>query len=116
MLLVRQRRALAGGADRHQAIGALGDLPVDQAAKGLFVERAILNGVTSAVNEPRKLVLAVMIRSSESSRRQGRPPQLISGTRLAMKAPAIASACPVFAAVAVNGHVVVRLVFVNNIK
>jgi len=41
VLLVRQRGALAGGADRHQAIGALGDLPVDQAAEGLLVERAV---------------------------------------------------------------------------
>ena len=41
VLLVRQRRALAGGADRDEAIGALGDLPVDQAAESLLVERAV---------------------------------------------------------------------------
>ena len=55
-----ERRALAGGADRHEAVGALGDLPVDEVAERLFVEPPFLNGVTSAVKEPRKLVLAAM--------------------------------------------------------
>ena len=38
VLLVRQRRAFAGGADRNQPIGALGDLPVDQGAEGFLID------------------------------------------------------------------------------
>ena len=41
VLVMRQRRALAGGADRHQAVGALADLPVHQVAECLLVERAV---------------------------------------------------------------------------
>ncbi len=37
-----QGRAFAGRADGHQAVGALGDLPVHQAAEGRLVERAVL--------------------------------------------------------------------------
>ena len=44
VLVVAQGRALAGGADRHQAIGSLGDLPLDQIAKGLLIQRAVLEG------------------------------------------------------------------------
>jgi hypothetical protein len=42
MLRVRQSRALAGGADRNKAAGSLGNLPIDQLAKGLFVEGPVL--------------------------------------------------------------------------
>src|SRR6266481_758298 len=42
VLIVVHRRAFPGGADRHQAVGALGDLPAHQAPKGRFVERAVL--------------------------------------------------------------------------
>ena len=42
MLVVRQRRAFAGGADRHQAVGALGDLPVDQVAERFLVDGTVL--------------------------------------------------------------------------
>src|SRR5262249_49975509 len=41
MFLVRQRWALAGGADRNQAIGPFGNLPVHQTAKGFLVQRAV---------------------------------------------------------------------------
>ena len=42
VLVMTERGALAGGADRHQPVGALGDLPVHQVAECLFVERAVL--------------------------------------------------------------------------
>ena len=42
VLLVGQRRAFARGADRNQAVGALGDLPVHQFAERLLVHRAVL--------------------------------------------------------------------------
>ena len=42
MLLVGQRRAFARGADRNEAVGAFGDLPVHQVAEGFFVHGAIL--------------------------------------------------------------------------
>ena len=38
VLVVRERRALAGGSDRHQSVGALGDLPFDNVAERLFVD------------------------------------------------------------------------------
>ncbi len=44
VLLVRERRALAGGAHRNQPIGALGDLPIDQVAERLLVQRAVAEG------------------------------------------------------------------------
>ncbi len=37
-----QGRALAGGADRHDAVRPLADLPVDEVAERLLVERAVL--------------------------------------------------------------------------
>src|SRR6266851_5397376 len=42
VLVVIHGGAFAGSADRDQAVGALGDLPVHQSAKGRFVERAVL--------------------------------------------------------------------------
>ena len=42
VLVVGERRAFAGGADRHQAVGALGDLPIDQLTEGFLVDRAVL--------------------------------------------------------------------------
>ena len=42
VLVMRQRRALARGADRNQAIGSFGDLPIDQIAEGFFVDRPVL--------------------------------------------------------------------------
>ncbi len=60
VLLVRERRALARGADRDEAVGALGDLPLHQVTECLLVDRPVLNGVTSVVNDPRTLVLAAM--------------------------------------------------------
>ena len=39
---MRQRRRLARRADRHQALGAFGDLPVDERAKGFLVEPPVL--------------------------------------------------------------------------
>ena len=83
VLVVRQRRALAGGADRNQAIGSLGDLPIDQIAEGFFVDDPFLNGVTSAVNEPRNVVLAAMIRSlarSPADAGMNRPSSIIIGS------------------------------------
>ena len=44
VFLVRERRAFSGGADRHEAIGSFGDLPIDQTAKSLLVERAVAEG------------------------------------------------------------------------
>src|SRR5262249_10937970 len=41
VLLVRQRRAFARGADRNQAVGALGDLPVHQLAERFFVDPGV---------------------------------------------------------------------------
>src|SRR5262245_56714190 len=38
---MRESRALAGGSNRNQAVGAFGDLPVHNVAEGLFVERAV---------------------------------------------------------------------------
>src|SRR5438105_4037751 len=38
---VRQSWAFAGGSDRNQTLGALGDLPVHNVAEGLFIERAV---------------------------------------------------------------------------
>src|SRR6185437_8660772 len=40
VLVVAHRRAFAGGADRNQTMGSLGDLPVHQRAEGRLVERA----------------------------------------------------------------------------
>ena len=42
VLLVGQRRAFAGGADRNQPIGALGDLPIDQVAERFLIDGAVL--------------------------------------------------------------------------
>src|SRR6185437_6657359 len=42
VLGVAQRRALAGGAGRHQAMRAGADLPIDQGAKGRLVEFPVL--------------------------------------------------------------------------
>src|SRR5262249_55165738 len=42
VLGMRQRRALAGGADRDESIGALGDLPFDQIAERALVDRIAL--------------------------------------------------------------------------
>ena len=42
VLVMAHGRAFAGGADRHQAVGALGDLPAHQRAKGRLIERAVL--------------------------------------------------------------------------
>ncbi|OWK20457.1 hypothetical protein AJ88_28990 [Mesorhizobium amorphae CCBAU 01583] len=53
MLVMRQRRRLAGGADGNQPGCAFGELPFDERAKGFLVETpALFNGVTSAVSEP----------------------------------------------------------------
>ena len=40
VLVVAERRALAGGADRHQTDQALGDLPLDQPLVGLVIDLA----------------------------------------------------------------------------
>ncbi len=63
VLVMGERRAFARGSDRDQAIGALPDLPFHQRAECASSSEPFLNGVTSAVNDPRKLVLAPMIRS-----------------------------------------------------
>ena len=42
VLVVGERRTFAGGADRNKPTGALGDLPIDQIAKGLLVHRTVL--------------------------------------------------------------------------
>jgi len=42
VLVMAERRALAGGADRHQALRALGDLPGDMLAHRRLVGRAVL--------------------------------------------------------------------------
>jgi hypothetical protein len=42
MLFMRQRRALAGRADRDEAVRAVGDLPVDMGAERRLVKRAVL--------------------------------------------------------------------------
>ena len=44
MLLVRKRRRFAGRADRNEAARSLADLPVDEGAEGVLVERAVLHG------------------------------------------------------------------------
>ena len=44
MLIVGQRRALAGGAGDHQRVDALVDLPVDQPAQGLVVHAGMGQG------------------------------------------------------------------------
>ena len=44
VLLVAQRRALAGGADRHQPVRAGRDLPVDQSAERRLVDFPVLEG------------------------------------------------------------------------
>src|SRR5262245_32407930 len=44
VLVGRQRRALAGGADRDQAVGTFRDLPIHQATKGFLVERSVAEG------------------------------------------------------------------------
>ena len=44
VLVVRQRRAFAGRADRNEPVRSGRDLPVDQGAIGGFVDRAILEG------------------------------------------------------------------------
>ena len=41
VLLVRERRAFAGGANWNQAAGALRKLPVDEAAQCLFVDGTV---------------------------------------------------------------------------
>ena len=41
VLVMRERRALAGGADRDQSVGALGDLPFDQVAERVLVDRVV---------------------------------------------------------------------------
>src|SRR6202035_4730260 len=42
MLLVRQRRAFAGRAHRNEAVGALGDLPIDQGAERFLIDSTVL--------------------------------------------------------------------------
>ena len=42
VLFMGERRALARGADRHQPVGALGDLPIHQLAERALVESAVL--------------------------------------------------------------------------
>jgi hypothetical protein len=42
VLGVRERRAFAGGADRNKPARTLGDLPVDEAAKGFLVQGPVL--------------------------------------------------------------------------
>jgi len=41
MLLMAERGGFAGGADRHDAVCALGDLPFDQPGIGVLVNAAI---------------------------------------------------------------------------
>src|SRR3954469_1737965 len=41
MLIMRERRAFPRGPDRHEAVGALADLPLDQVAEHLLVDRAV---------------------------------------------------------------------------
>ena len=50
-------RALAGGADRDQAVGALGDLPVHERAEGRLVERAVLEGRDQGGERPPEFCL-----------------------------------------------------------
>ena len=58
VLVVAQRRALAGRADRDEAVGAVLDLPVDECARKPSSSTApSLNGVTRAVIEPLKWVM-----------------------------------------------------------
>src|SRR5262245_47450734 len=82
--------------------------------KAFSSSEPLAKGVTSAVNEPLKLVLAVMIRSSESpgcdlgSRLRGYLPQqcsphIVNGKRVQMKAPG-GDARRLFAAVGDNGR------------
>src|ERR1700757_688594 len=42
MFFVRQRRAFAGGADRHEAFCPLRDLPIDQFPKRFLVDGTVL--------------------------------------------------------------------------
>ena len=42
VLVVAERGALAGGADRHQPVRALRDLPFDQPLERLLVDLAVL--------------------------------------------------------------------------
>src|SRR3954447_24280870 len=42
MLVMVHGRAFPGGADRHQTMGALGDLPAHQSSERGFIEGAIL--------------------------------------------------------------------------
>jgi hypothetical protein len=44
VLVMRQRRALPGSADGHQALGAFHDLPFDKVAERFLVERTVLEG------------------------------------------------------------------------
>ena len=41
VLFVRQGWAFAGGADRDEALGAFGDLPIHQTPEGFLVDRAV---------------------------------------------------------------------------
>ena len=55
VLVVAQGRGLPGGADRHQAVHAAGDLALDQARRRRLSSTApSRNGVTSAVKTPLK--------------------------------------------------------------
>src|SRR5262245_59544491 len=42
MFVMRQSGAFAGCSDRNQTIRSFGNLPIDDVAKGFFVERAVL--------------------------------------------------------------------------
>src|ERR1700761_8069429 len=42
VLVMRQCRAFAGGADGNEAVGALGDLPLDEVAERFLVDGTVL--------------------------------------------------------------------------
>ena len=52
VLVMAQGRALAGRADRDEAVRAFSICQFDMRPEGLLVDRAVANGVTSAVSEP----------------------------------------------------------------
>ena len=88
VLLVRQRRALARRADRHEPVGALRDLPLDEAAEGLLVDLAVTKRRDGAVKDPlnMRLDLAVVRRAARPAAR--RDETAATGTTSALMAAA----------------------------
>ena len=78
MLRMRQRRAFAGGPTGNEAVGALGDLPLDEVAERLFVELAVAKRRHQSGERPPELSVSchvstpddiVAIEHCESNRR-----------------------------------------------